>query len=894
MSFRVFPYLSVPTAYVRELGGLRWAEGCDAIEYAGGHTFALASELVRLLEGFASRRPLMHLGHVLHFMHVLRQDRPGPRHDFTRLNRAWNAARWPARTAGVLAAELCRDVPTVPNAPSGTELSGWLAIRQYQPPDQDYHTAPPLSAEVFEAHLAASLARYTPEQLVHWFRHGEPPVDDQAGRLASEITQRKPPSLSDVLAEVSRHERLRQAVPHVARLEGALSLPPRRLQSPRLQQGGYSDITAKGHPEQLLPSQFALDDLEFLRRWADNELLYFRREEPHRPVAEEVVLLLDQGVRTWGTVRVLLSAATFALAKQAGARKVAVKLAATSREGPPLCPVDTVPEDVASLLSASDLTQHPGLALESALESVKGRAADVVLLTHPRALAEPDVKAAARVARFPARLFAVTCDDTGEVCFHQFHHGSPVLLGRFRLDLAVPPPQRERTPEWTGQVEKVGFPFRFGVLGPAESVRFALDHDGEWLLLSCGPGLLYLTRLGTDEWEMLPRAYVNSAVSQIIGVAGGFVVESEGRLAHYDLTTREAAYVLQGTTLTRKQFRYRRDEHALLSRHERQYEAVSLATGLRLEFPDSWKWGDAPQGLGTTTQSWGEADEDGWIENHVGLRYDTGELVLYDRAGQRGAVVRPTDGVHSAVRGGLLAVRAAGGTLAALFANVRPANAPGIGLFDLLGLRVISWHQIARKYSEFALSGNGQVLAYSAGPNGLPKVVRVHEGEVSLPAQVGGTHNNLHFTLGGDWLAMWIGGHVHIARWDRGALEVVSERGDADAMLSRVLGLKAARQAGQDRSRWPAWLRPDPSRWRAVAYGRLVGLLDYFGQVFLFTQEGKQVAAFFAYKSQFAARLPNGTGIGPERVLGGPPSPDGAARIGQALRDATKTERLTT
>jgi hypothetical protein len=74
----------------------------------------------------------------------------------------------------------------------------------------------------------------------------------------------------------------------------------------------------------------------------------------------------------------------------------------------------------------------------------------------------------------------------------------------------------------------------------------------------------------------------------------------------------------------------------------------------------------------------------------------------------------------------------------------------------------------------------------------------------------------------------------------------------------------------------------------------LVGLLDYFGQVFLFTQEGEQVAAFFAYKGLFAARLPDGTGLGPERMLGKPASPDAAVRIGQALRDATKLERLTT
>ncbi len=66
-------------------------------------------------------------------------------------------------------------------------------------------------------------------------------------------------------------------------------------------------MTTTGNPEQILPSQFALDDLEFLRRFAERELLYFRREEPHSRTREELVVLLDQGVRTWGIVRLVLT-----------------------------------------------------------------------------------------------------------------------------------------------------------------------------------------------------------------------------------------------------------------------------------------------------------------------------------------------------------------------------------------------------------------------------------------------------------------------------------------------------------------------------------------------------------------------------------------------------------
>ena len=77
-----------------------------------------------------------------------------------------------------------------------------------------------------------------------------------------------------------------------------MALPPRRLRDNQLPIGGYSDVGTRGQPEQILPAQFALDELELARRFADNELLYFQREEPHAPTCDKLVVLLDQGVRT--------------------------------------------------------------------------------------------------------------------------------------------------------------------------------------------------------------------------------------------------------------------------------------------------------------------------------------------------------------------------------------------------------------------------------------------------------------------------------------------------------------------------------------------------------------------------------------------------------------------
>src|SRR5262249_8961718 len=125
----------------------------------------------------------------------------------------------------------------------------------------------------------------------------------------------------------------------VSSLSGALTLPPRRLDQHELAVGGYADVTTRGSPERLLPSQYALDGLEFVRRFAEHELLFFRREEPNEPAREELVILLDQGVRTWGGVRLALAGAVLAFAKLATRRKIALRFATTGNGGASVDPI---------------------------------------------------------------------------------------------------------------------------------------------------------------------------------------------------------------------------------------------------------------------------------------------------------------------------------------------------------------------------------------------------------------------------------------------------------------------------------------------------------------------------------------------------------------------------
>src|SRR5207253_5542385 len=136
------------------------------------------------------------------------------------------------------------------------------------------------------------------------------------------------------------------------------------------------------------------------------------------------------------------------------------RLAATSNFGRLLEPLEADAEALGELIEASDLSLHPGAALESVLERPTEALRDVVLLTHPRNLREPDVLAAARRAGPRDRLFALTLDEQGTAVVSEVRHGAAVTVRQFHVDftpsIATPPPRpplpAEPLAPWTGDV----------------------------------------------------------------------------------------------------------------------------------------------------------------------------------------------------------------------------------------------------------------------------------------------------------------------------------------------------------------------------------------------------------------------------------------------------------
>lgn len=931
MSDSVSDYLRIPEEYGRWLGELRWSASGDVVEDGAGHTFAFSPQIGLFLEGFLRAARPIHFGHVLHLLQLLGHGKCQLPAEARRLCRLYAAAGRPVRNAGALCAMLCRRVPPVAGSVDGDAVCRHLAslplmwevrtcwsLRRHLPEPQ----RPVPGPEGLEVSVLQALAPLDAETLAHWLRHGRGPVSDAGAQIARQIAAAKPPTLAGVLARLARHRRLAGAVPFVAQLVSALALPPRSLAHHELPMGGYADVTTRGRPEQILVSQLALDGIEFLRRYAENELLYFRREEPHTQVREDLVLVLDQGVRTWGDVRLVLTAAVFAFGKLAARRKLPFLLGATSSGGKLIDPLEVGEKVCAELLEASDLSANPGLALEQVLEERVQGARDVILLTHPRSLVEADVAAAAQRVRPGTRLFAVTVDRQGEARLCQVKHGTPVALSQFRVDMSKATPQAPSAPAggrgaalpWQGEVEPVPFPFRLGITPKLQPHLLCFDSGGEWLLAGAGQGMLHLARVDGSHSEILPRglhqAKVLTSVSAILGVIGGFVVTGcVGKwlvAMHYDLEARKCTAHLLGSALNADwDWFYFREFHSVVARSKGVKYGLDLTTGETYTHPrgeggtsragkacflaDNYEVPPPRLALradSRTTTAGGPS---------ILLEADSGMLFINGVSPAWEPKVPLADGKPVLEGSMILQAELRGSTLAVLCSH--PAQAARRVLRVFRGPDCTPSGEFVYRPAGsigFTLSEDGRRLARHAGEGLAVQVFDLVSGaRPLLAARMGKLHPRLEVELGDGWLVVRVGRLNHLIRWQGGQLEFRSSREHKQLFLKEFLAGPSlnAPSVFANQAHLPHAARYDPYRFREAARGAVGVVIDIFGHVVVCDSDWKLVCMFCVIGDQVAAWMPDGTCCGAAALLLGPETPNAAARIGAALLAAGRRGR---
>ncbi len=935
-------YLQIPAAYCRAFGGLRWAQYGEAVEFLdgpdAGRTFAFAAEIGQFLQGLmVPGRPCPAFGSALHLLFLIglgrraKGDSPLPRLD--RLARGFRDLGSPLRNAGALCIGLYGGMPGVADPPELPDLlellngGSWIPQMVLSHPmlgAMDYAEQPPLDVDALEERMSVRLRAMTDDELRHWLKFGRGPLVP-----GHDLALPLPPRGSaGSLADLEERPRLAGVTRLVERLEGALSLPPRRVEVTGLQADGYWDLTTRGAPEQILPIQFALEDEEFLRRFAERELLYFHRETPSRPVAQELVLVLDQGVRTWGDVRLVLAGAAMALARQAARRKLAVRLATTGDEGGPVA-LDS--PALGDLLESSDLSPNPARTLARLLREAPASARDVVLLTHPRSLAEPEVvEAACRPdAAAPTRLFAVSVGSEGEVELAELRRGRPVPLSRCRVDfadptgLASPAPAPARVgchAAWRGDVEPIPFPFRCRILGPIAtpgdpgSRLIDFDQAGERILVISGLGLLCTFRIDGTDSETLPRPMFNGEVirpiKSVIGVAGGFVLLGGAPenllLAHYDFPTRTCTVYTLGDFRPPAALFYYPDLHTIVG--EAFVGGISFAVDLAASGPSvssTWRAKQAGRRTSDGNASY-PLPVARWMTPSpsakalavtLPFKLDprTGTLHYRLQSGEGRSLTPMSDGqpalqaddasIVSAQHGGdVLALQIAGCPLANLW-FISMTRAAVIGtLRPMPGVQELGRFALSRDGSRIARwVGRAQVYVNDVPGDRPPVFVTCLETVWRHYAFLGRSCLLVreHLRVNESPLR-----HALI-RWDRERLEV--NRKDHPTQVFQQLGGVVA-ESGDLPVQTSGWAWARHRFGRQVKHGALRILLDGFNHVAVLGRDDRLIAMFFIGDEDFAAWMPDGTCLGASRLIGGPPTKAAAERIAAAMRAAERGE----
>jgi hypothetical protein len=188
-----------------------------------------------------------------------------------------------------------------------------------------------------------------------------------------------------------KSDRELQGLARVARdVMAALVLPRSISEAEDFATGGVSDISSRGPIHRLLLSELAHDDLTLAARIALNEAVYLRREPPlhHKPT--RLAILVDAGIRLWGTPRVFAAAVAMAFLAKADAKATLLAFRAAGVEAVPIRFQNR--EGWQEHLAMLETASHPGAALGSfsAKCASEHEELQVAIITHRSAQADPE------------------------------------------------------------------------------------------------------------------------------------------------------------------------------------------------------------------------------------------------------------------------------------------------------------------------------------------------------------------------------------------------------------------------------------------------------------------------------------------------------------------------
>lgn len=281
----------------------RWSRDFDAIEWVDGGTLLLRRELLHFVHHrVTAGRGLPPLQLVVVLMALLRdpvalqQQVPGVALPDT--GTLWQQVRsTPDLRLHLLDAVTWGARSNSPEFAARVDegLQVQLPVDHCAP--RDFRAMP--VAEAIEL-LRFGLRAVTPERLALWAKTGLAELPQPA-----DLPLPPPRDARELLAQLAGDPQFGGLVGVVRQLQAALRVASRPLSRDEQATDGFVGVGNRGPLDRLLPSELAHDDDVLAVRIATNEALYVQREAPPRRPRARRRILLDDGVRMWGTPRVL-------------------------------------------------------------------------------------------------------------------------------------------------------------------------------------------------------------------------------------------------------------------------------------------------------------------------------------------------------------------------------------------------------------------------------------------------------------------------------------------------------------------------------------------------------------------------------------------------------------
>ncbi|WP_153557271.1 hypothetical protein [Roseimaritima sediminicola] len=329
-------------------------------------------------------------------------------------------------------------------------------------------------------------------------------------RLPAPAPVETPPtqSVGDLLRELREDDTLGTLARAALGIAATVSIPRRPQDPDSLPAGGVSDISNRGSPENLLLTELAQEPMALLARIATGQALYLRRESPPSPRPQEQAVLIEAGIRTWGSRREHLASAALGIAVSLD-RQEALSVEAFTVAGSQVWPEDFCSrEGLIEHLQRLPTDPHPGSAIAQWFEQ-RGESA------RETPVAEP--------------ILILTANTDRDATFQQSiaHLPRPYLVVRLEPDRVLRLLRRTASGDTT--LQRIALPDRKRSGGPGRS---SLDRP---LYLDVAPSpLRYTYEFGLD-WSL---AQDNTL----------WLVSRDGRLLWYPALQHGAVELARGLT----------------------------------------------------------------------------------------------------------------------------------------------------------------------------------------------------------------------------------------------------------------------------------------------------------------------------------------------------------